>query len=146
MWTGRWGETVRVRRLAGGGWLRNVPLLGAVLRGRISLVGPRPLGPGEAVPGGAAWERIREGHRPGLIGPWSLTPSSTLEEEAQQELRYFEEWSPELDLKLLARAALRHRGTGGGDDSPLPVERRASAEPTSAPAVPPRGVREADAC
>jgi N-acetylglucosaminyl-diphospho-decaprenol L-rhamnosyltransferase len=122
-WRGRWGEVYRVRPLAGAGWLRLYPLLGGVLRGRFSLVGLRPLGPGETVPGGESWLRVREHHRPGLVGPWSLVPAPTPEEEMQQELRYLEDWSPELDLKLLARVALRRPRRGGGKGSASPVTR-----------------------
>ncbi len=139
--TGRWGERHGVRLLAGQGWLREYPLLGSVLAGRFSLVGPRPLRPGEAVPGGDAWLRIRERHRPGLVGPWSLAPAPSPEEEMQQELRYMEDWSAELDLKLLARVALRRPGGGRGRGSPSPVTRahsnqeRAAAPSPDAPSV-----------
>ncbi len=131
VWTGRWGETHRVRRLAGGGWVRFYPLLGGVLRGRFSLVGPRPLAPGEAVPGGQSWLPVRERHRPGLVGPWSLAPAPTPEEEMLQELRYLEEWSPELDLKLLARVALHRPGGGKGRGSASPYTRTHSKKDTA---------------
>ena len=120
-WRGRWGETLIHRRLAGGGWFRSYPLLAKVLRGQMSLVGPRPLRPGDSVPGTESWHRIRERHRPGIIGPWSLTPYFSLQEEMQQELRYLEDWSPELDLKLLTRVAMHRPGKGTGRGSASPV-------------------------
>jgi lipopolysaccharide/colanic/teichoic acid biosynthesis glycosyltransferase len=123
---GRWGEIFTRRRLAGGGWFQSYPLLGNVLRGRMSLVGPRPLRPGEPVPGGDAWLRVREHYRPGLVGPWSLAPAVSPQEEMHQELRYLEEWSPELDLKLLTRVALRRPGGGTGSGSASPTEREHS--------------------
>ena len=127
-WRGRWGETHRVRKLAGGGLLGAYPLLGSVLRGRFSLVGPRPLGPGEAVPGGESWLRVREHHRPGLVGPWSLSPGLPSEEEMLQEMQYLEQWSVELDLKLLAKAALHGSGSGRGRGSASPAEHAAPRE------------------
>ncbi len=136
-WKGRWGETLRVRRIAGGGRLADYPLLGAVLRGRLSLVGPRPLAPGETVPGGDAWLRVREHHRPGLVGPWSLVATQTPEEEMQQELRYLEDWTAELDLKLLARVALRRPGGGHGSGSSSPA-RRTETAPDGRPSAAPR--------
>ena len=135
VWVGRWGEPHRVRRLAGGGWLASVPLLEQVLRGRFSLVGPRPLEPQETAPGGDGWCRIRELHRPGLVGPWTLFRSVSPEEEMQQELRYLEDWSPELDLKLLLRVALRRPGGGSGSGSSSTLED--SASPASVSATPP---------
>jgi len=126
---GRWGEIHTARPMAGGGWLRHYPLLESVARGHLSMVGPRPLDPHAGIPGGDPWGRVRELHRPGLTGPWSLTPAKSLEEEARQELRYFEDWSPELDLRLLVRAALRHMPGGGGGGSPEPAARSNPAAP-----------------
>ncbi len=139
VWMGRWGEAHTVRPLEGRGRLRHYPQLLGVLAGRFSLVGPRPLGRGEAVPGGEAWLRVREHHRPGLVGPWSLAPGLSPEEEMQQELRYLEEWTPELDLKLLARVALHRPGGGSGRGSASPAARTRS-QTDSAPAPSPRGV------
>ncbi|NNF06714.1 MAG: hypothetical protein HKN21_08135, partial [Candidatus Eisenbacteria bacterium] len=118
---GRWGETFTSRGIAGGGLLQGYPRLGSVFRGTCSLVGPRPLRPGEPTPGGEAWERVREHHRPGWLGPWTLTPVLTPNEEMQQELRYLEQWSPEGDLKLLVRVALNHSNGGSGRGTPTPA-------------------------
>jgi hypothetical protein len=123
---GRWGEILTVRRLAGGGGIRSYPLLGNVLKGQLSLVGPRPVAPGAGIPGGESWRRTREHYRPGLVGPWSLTPGATPEEEMQQELRYLETWSTETDLKLLARVALARWGGGSDRGSPSPAPREHS--------------------
>ena len=130
---GRWGEAFTVRRLAGGGWLRSYPLLAHVLRGRLSLVGPRPVAPGAATPGGESWRRTREHYRPGVVGPWSLVPEATPEEEMQQELRYLETWSTEADLKLLTRVALARwkKGPKPGAPSPAPRE-HSNSEASSA--------------
>lgn len=137
---GQWGEPVTVRRLSGTGRIRHYPLLLAVLRGWLSLVGPRPLAPGSEIPGGPGWGRVRERHRPGLVGPWSLHPASTPDEEMQQELRYLEEWTPEADLKLLTRVALRRSGGSPGPGSAAPAARDASPpRPVSHPGSSPRG-------
>jgi len=140
---GRWGETFRARRLAGGGWVRHYPLLGSVLRGVCSVVGPRPLVPGSESPGGRAWAWVREHYRPGLTGPWSLTPGLPPEEEMHQELRYLEDWSPERDLKLLARVALRGSGRGRGNGSTSSSARASSGAEQPRPAVPPGRVTSA---
>jgi lipopolysaccharide/colanic/teichoic acid biosynthesis glycosyltransferase len=122
---GRWGESLTVRRMAGRESLASYPLLLKVLRGQMSLVGPRPLRPGEPVPGGEEWHRVREHHRPGLVGPWSLVRARTPQEEMHQELRYLEDWSPELDLKLLTRVALRRpREPNNSEAAPVEGPRR----------------------
>jgi len=108
---GRWGVPFHVRRLAGGGWFRDYPLLGNILRGEMSFVGPRPLRPGEPVPGGEPWLRVREQVRPGWAGPWRLGPPLDLQEEMRQELRYLEDSTVEQDLKILVRILLQNPGT-----------------------------------
>jgi len=129
-WRGPGGQLSSGQPLAAGGWLRTFPLLPAVLRGELSLVGLRPLKPGEEAPGGQAWQGVREQYRPGLVGPWSLSGALSPAEEMLQELRYLESWSPELDLKLLLRAALARRKNGGtGSSSGVPLT---SAEPRRA--------------
>jgi GT2 family glycosyltransferase/lipopolysaccharide/colanic/teichoic acid biosynthesis glycosyltransferase len=119
-WRGPGGQISSGRLLAAGGWLRAFPLLPAVLRGELSLVGLRPLRPGEDAPGGLAWQGVREQYRPGLVGPWSLSGTLPPAEEMLQELRYLESWSPELDLKLLLRAALARRRNRGAGSSSVP--------------------------
>jgi ligand-binding sensor domain-containing protein len=126
-WVGRGGETISVRRLSGKGRLRSLPLLLDVLRGRLSLVGPRPLRPGESVPGGEPWQRVRESHRPGLVGPWTLAPAGSPDDEMRQELSYLEEWTPESDLKLLTRVALQRSRGGKGNGAVRTISAQASA-------------------
>jgi hypothetical protein len=55
-----------------------------------------------------------------------------------QELRYLEEWSPELDLKLLARVALHRPGGGQGRGSASPYTRTHSKKDTAPAASPQR--------
>jgi len=131
-WRGPGGQISSGQPLAAGGWLRAFPFLPAVLRGELSLVGLRPLKPGEEAPGGQAWQGVREQYRPGLVGPWTVSGVLSPSEEMLQELRYLESWSPELDLKLLLRAALtrgKHPGSGSSTGVPLPS---GAAEPRRA--------------
>ena len=123
---GLWGEPRSARRLSGGGWLRNFPLLFPVLRGHMSMVGLRPLPPGSSAPGGPEWQRVRESYRPGLTGLWSLRPVATPEEEVRQELSYLETWSPEGDLKLLMRALIKSRRDDDDEGTPHPADRSPS--------------------
>jgi N-acetylglucosaminyl-diphospho-decaprenol L-rhamnosyltransferase len=121
-WRGPGGQISSGRPLAAGGWLRAFPFLPLVLRGELSLVGLRPLRPGEEAPGGQAWQGVREQYRPGLVGPWTVSGVLSPAEEMLQELRYLEAWSPELDLKLLLRAALaRRKDPGAGSSNGIPL-------------------------
>jgi exopolysaccharide biosynthesis polyprenyl glycosylphosphotransferase len=125
----------RVTRL--GGRLRRshldeLPQLWNVLRGDLSLVGPRPITAEEFVqfelqrpaadpepapafdgiglPG--YWEL--EGMRPGLTGYWQITGGSNVryEERLRLDLLYAADWSMRLDLLILAKtfAVLARRG------------------------------------
>jgi exopolysaccharide biosynthesis polyprenyl glycosylphosphotransferase len=85
-----------------------------VLRGDMSLVGPRPLANYEArrVP---HWARRRYSVAPGLTCYWQVMGRNALsfEEWMRLDLRYIDEWSLGLDLWLLLRtpwALLRARG------------------------------------
>ena len=97
----------RVTRV--GRWLRRfsldeLPQLVNVLRGQMSLVGPRPPLP-EEVAVYPADVRRRLAVRPGLTGLWQVSGRSDLpfEEAVKLDLRYVENWSFSLDLVILAR-------------------------------------------
>jgi exopolysaccharide biosynthesis polyprenyl glycosylphosphotransferase len=99
----------RVTRV--GRWLRRIsvdelPQLINVLRGEMSLVGPRPFLPNEleAAPEVLRW---RLGFLPGITGPWQVAGRSWLpvEEGVRMDLAYVEHWSPRLDLLVMARTA-----------------------------------------
>ncbi len=95
----------RVTRI--GGWLRRysldeLPQLINVLRGDMSLVGPRPPLPEEVVQYGDDVRR-RLVVRPGMTGLWQVSGRADLswEESVRLDLRYVENWSLTLDLQIL---------------------------------------------
>jgi exopolysaccharide biosynthesis polyprenyl glycosylphosphotransferase len=95
----------RVTRV--GSWLRRwsldeLPQLINVLRGDMSLVGPRPALPQEAA-GYGDYMRRRLVVKPGITGLWQVSGRSDLpwEEAVRLDLRYVENWSFALDLQIL---------------------------------------------
>jgi exopolysaccharide biosynthesis polyprenyl glycosylphosphotransferase len=93
--------------------LDELPQLWNVLRGQMSLVGPRPAPPRE-VDGYDLWHRRRLSMKPGITGLWQVTArrNDDFENRAELDLSYIDRWSLWLDLKILARtipAALEGR-------------------------------------
>lgn len=91
-----------------------LPQIWNVLRGDMSLVGPRPPLPVE-VAEYSAWERQRLTVRPGVTGIWQVSGRSDVEFETwvAMDIEYIEEWSPSLDFSLMVRtipAVLSGRG------------------------------------
>jgi exopolysaccharide biosynthesis polyprenyl glycosylphosphotransferase len=94
-----------------GGFLRRysldeLPQLFNVLRGHMSLVGPRPPLPHEV----AAYEERMKRRllvKPGMTGLWQVTGRSDLswEESVRLDVYYAENWTPFLDLLILAQTA-----------------------------------------
>ncbi len=84
--------------------LDELPQLLNVLRGNMSLVGPRPPLPKE-VAGYSADEIRRLRVRPGMTGLWQVSGRSDLtwEESLRLDLRYIDNWSMSLDLSILWR-------------------------------------------
>ena len=108
-------EDPRVTRI--GRWLRRssideLPQLVNVLRGEMSLVGPRPPLESE-VAGYAEDARRRLLVKPGLTGLWQVSGRSDLswEDSVRLDLYYVENWSFTSDLRILWRTvrALRER-------------------------------------
>jgi lipopolysaccharide/colanic/teichoic acid biosynthesis glycosyltransferase len=97
------------RATAAGRWLRRLsldelPQLYNVVRGQMSLVGPRPPLPEEA----ALYPddmRRRLAVKPGMTGLWQVSGRSDLpwDEAVRLDLRYVENWSLSLDLVIMLR-------------------------------------------
>lgn len=87
--------------------LDELPQLFNVLKGDLSLVGPRPPLDYE-VKKYQAWHLRRILHvRPGITGLWQVEgdESTTFNDMVRMDLRYVENWSLLLDLKILVRTA-----------------------------------------
>jgi lipopolysaccharide/colanic/teichoic acid biosynthesis glycosyltransferase len=84
--------------------LDELPQLWNVLRGEMSLVGPRPAPPRE-VDGYDIWHRRRLSMKPGLTGLWQVSArrSDDFDGRAELDLSYIDRWSLWLDLKIMAR-------------------------------------------
>ena len=94
--------------------LDELPQLVNVLRGEMSLVGPRPALPEEAAKYAAHVQR-RLVVKPGLTGMWQVNGRSDLswDETVRLDLRYVENWSFVLDLQILWKTfKVIFRGTG----------------------------------
>jgi exopolysaccharide biosynthesis polyprenyl glycosylphosphotransferase len=84
--------------------LDELPQLFNVLRGHMSIVGPRPAPPAE-VQRYQAWHKRRLEVAPGLTGLWQVSGRSELsfDEMVLLDLYYIENWSPLLDLQIMLR-------------------------------------------
>jgi exopolysaccharide biosynthesis polyprenyl glycosylphosphotransferase len=91
-----------------------LPQLANVLKGEMSLVGPRPLPVRD-------FHRMEEAHKrrleavPGMTGYWQISGRSTIsfEEMVRLDLYYIENWSLSFDVKIILRtlgAVLRREG------------------------------------
>lgn len=82
-----------------------LPQLYNVLRGDLSLVGPRPPIVDE-VRQYESWQRRRLSMRPGITGIWQVTGRSQVAEFddwVRMDLQYIDNWSLTLDLKILLK-------------------------------------------
>ncbi len=85
-----------------------------ILMGDMSLVGPRPPLPSE-VDDYEAWQRRRLSVKPGLTGLWQVSGRNQVDfdEWMQLDLKYIDEWSLWLDIKILLKTiptVLFHKG------------------------------------
>ena len=98
-----------IRRLS----IDELPQVLNVLRGEMSLVGPRPLAAEDSGYQGHARRRLLV--RPGMTGLWQVSGRSDLswDDAVRLDLYYVENWSLALDLAIVARTVhtvLRGRG------------------------------------
>jgi exopolysaccharide biosynthesis polyprenyl glycosylphosphotransferase len=84
--------------------LDELPQLWNVLRGDMSLVGPRPPIP-EEVAQYQRWQRRRLSMKPGLTCLWQISGRNELDFDRwiELDLEYIDSWSPMLDLKILLK-------------------------------------------
>jgi exopolysaccharide biosynthesis polyprenyl glycosylphosphotransferase len=84
--------------------LDELPQFWNVLRGDMSLVGPRPPIP-EEVAKYQRWQRRRLAMKPGLTCLWQISGRNELDFDRWMELdlEYIDSWSPMLDLKILLK-------------------------------------------
>jgi exopolysaccharide biosynthesis polyprenyl glycosylphosphotransferase len=96
------------RILKFGRWLRKwsideTPQLFSVLKGDMSLVGPRPAGPHE-LEGYESWQRRKLSIKPGITCLWQINGRNLItnfDDWVNLDLEYIDNWSLLLDIKIL---------------------------------------------
>jgi exopolysaccharide biosynthesis polyprenyl glycosylphosphotransferase len=95
--------------------LDELPQLFNILKGEMSLVGPRPPIAYE-IENYQPWHMERLKAVPGLTGLWQVSGRSSVsfEQMVRLDIRYINTWSPLLDLAIILRTIpVVFRGTGG---------------------------------
>jgi lipopolysaccharide/colanic/teichoic acid biosynthesis glycosyltransferase len=106
--------------------LDETPQLWNVLRGDMSLVGPRPLSMDE-MRYNPQWRDLRLSVPPGLTGLWQVEGHSktSFADWIQYDIYYVRNLSPWLDLKIIIRTLFRRFGSGNGREPGRPVSHHA---------------------
>lgn len=107
-------RVTRVGRFLRKSSLDELPQMWNVLRGEMSLVGPRPPLPTE-VDAYDIWHRRRLSMKPGITGLWQIEGRHEPEFDrwVEKDLEYIDGWSPWLDIQIILRtipAMLRTEG------------------------------------
>jgi len=94
--------------------LDELPQLWNVLRGEMSLVGPRPIVDAEVAKYGKCYATYKS-VRPGISGLWQVSGRSdtTYAQRLQFDEFYVRNWSPWLDMHILARTVTAMCGSRG---------------------------------
>jgi len=97
-------RVTKVGRILRKSSLDELPQLFNVLRGEMSLVGPRPLMPYDR-PSDKTWYFEREVMKPGITGLWQVSGRDRLSapEMMVLDVRYVRRWSLWFDIQILAR-------------------------------------------
>ena len=84
--------------------LDELPQLWNIVKGEMSVVGPRPIVPAETVKYGETIEQYMSA-RPGLTGLWQVSGRNDVDYNRRVALdrRYVEEWSVGLDLRIIVK-------------------------------------------
>jgi exopolysaccharide biosynthesis polyprenyl glycosylphosphotransferase len=103
-----WGQLLRKTSID------ELPQLLNVIKGEMSLVGPRPAPPRE-IDGYDVWHRRRLTMKPGITGMWQISSrfDENFDDRARLDLEYIDRWSLWLDVVIAARtvpALLRSEG------------------------------------
>jgi exopolysaccharide biosynthesis polyprenyl glycosylphosphotransferase len=101
-------RVTRVGRFIRRNSIDELPQLINILRGEMSLIGPRPGTPEEVVQY-KSWQRKRLSVKPGMTGLWQVSGRSEIpfDEMCLLDIFYIENWSLDLDIRILLRTIPR---------------------------------------
>ncbi len=123
-----------VGRLLRASSLDELPQLVNVLRGEMSLIGPRPERPqfverfSREVPGYGDRHRVRAGIT-GWAQAHGLRGQTSIEERVAFDNYYIDNWSVRLELRILAKTVIEVLGLGHGPNQTQPVHDLPATQP-----------------